>query len=202
MSRVIILIGGMPTAGKSTIATAIANQLGIPWFSTDQIRTIMEGCVRRSDYPLLFNAEGHSAESFLTTYTPEEIADMEYRQSEEVWPAIKNFIEKDWVWSRGFVLEGINIVPELVARDYQDGPRVRSVFLSDMSDERIRHVVHTRGLFGPPDQTPDHLKQVEVEWTRLFDARVRSAALVNNMTVVEVNKNQDDISQVLDALSL
>ncbi len=198
----IILIGGMPTAGKSTVAAALAKRLNLPWFSTDQIRTIMEATTDSSDYPLLFNAENHTAQSFLSHYSASEIADMEYGQADEVWPVIRYFINKDWVWSRGFVLEGVNITPKHVHADFADDKRVQSVFLSDVHEANIRKVVHERGLFGPPQETPDHLKKIEVEWPRLFDEKLRADAKEVNLPVVDVTKTDEDVPTILRLIGL
>ena len=50
----IILIGGSPTAGKSYTARKISEELKLPRVSTDTIRGMMRGIVRKKDYPDLF----------------------------------------------------------------------------------------------------------------------------------------------------
>ncbi len=197
--RTIILIGGMPTAGKSTIAKQLGHKLKLPVFSTDQVRTIMEAVVTPADYPLLLNARGFTAETFLSRYTPAEIADMQYRQAGEVWPAIKYFIDHDWVWSDGFIIEGINITPQH-AKDFADKDHVRAVFVSDNDRERVREVIVKRGLFGPPADTPDHLKRLEAEWTLLFDQMIRRDATVHGATLVDIAKSDTDLTRVMRAI--
>jgi len=142
----IYLIGGAPTVGKSTIAAALARHYGLPWISTDQIRDIMRTVADRGDYPKLFTPEHYDAERFLTEFSAEEIARMELEQGEEVWPAIKQFIEDDYTWKQGFVMEGVNILPHLVARDFARAEQVRAVFLVDENEDRMREVIFNRGL--------------------------------------------------------
>jgi 2-phosphoglycerate kinase len=49
--RQIILIGGAPTVGKTSIAKLLSKHLGIPWISTDMIREIMRGTVDNEELP-------------------------------------------------------------------------------------------------------------------------------------------------------
>lgn len=42
MQGTIILIGGAPTTGKTTLAKALSRVLGLPWISTDHIRAWMQ----------------------------------------------------------------------------------------------------------------------------------------------------------------
>lgn len=192
----------MPTAGKSTIAAQVAKHLNLPWLSTDQIRTLMMTPAHKEEYPLLFNADGHTAESYLTTYSAEQVATQELMQSDEIWPTIQYFIDRDWVWRDGFVLEGINITPFLVRKTFGDTNSIAAVFLSDKDVGRTKQVIFNRGLFGPPADTPDALKEKELEWTLLFDKEIRRQADKTGLPLVEIEKSHEDIEKVLSALGL
>jgi len=50
----IILIGGAPTTGKSTIAMRLSEELHLPVISTDQIRTIIQSIADPHIHPNLF----------------------------------------------------------------------------------------------------------------------------------------------------
>src|SRR3989338_6307131 len=115
--KTIILIGGAPTTGKSTIAEMLARHLDIPWISTDQIREMLRAVVKREDLPKLFTPKDYTAEKFLTEFSSEQIVDSEMGHGEAIWPAIKRLVEQDWVWERGFVLEGVEILPHLVSEN-------------------------------------------------------------------------------------
>ena len=114
MARTIILIGGTPTVGKSTIASLLSNRLQIPWISTDQTRDIMQAVADEKKYPDLYNDAGYSAETFLTTFSAEEIAELEIKQGIAAWPGNKKLIEGDYTWRDGFIFEGVGIIPELL----------------------------------------------------------------------------------------
>ena len=59
MSKQIILIGGMPTGGKTTIAKNLSKQLNLPWISTDQVGQIMREVATREKHPKLFTWEDY-----------------------------------------------------------------------------------------------------------------------------------------------
>ena len=200
INKTIILIGGAPTTGKSTIGRLVAQHLGLPWISTDQIREIMRTVVKRKDLPKLFTPEGYDAEKFLTEFSAEQIVKMEMEQGEAVWSAVKKLIEDDWVWENGFVVEGVNILPRLVAKDFGSNENVRSVFLVDEDGDRIRDVVFTRGLWDGANTYSDDVKEKEVEWVLLFSHKLKEEAEKYGYPLVEVKKNKDDLAAVLKVL--
>jgi 2-phosphoglycerate kinase len=200
MKRKIILIGGMPTAGKTTIARKVASHFNLPYISGDQIRLIMQSVANIDKFPLLFNSEKLTAEEFLTKYTAEEIAEMEYEQGNEVWLGIAHFIEHDWVWRSGCVIEGVSILPLLVKK-HTSKHDVEAVFLSDSNHIRIQHVVYNRGLFDDASTYSDDVKDKEIEWVKLFDQKLRVDALSASYPIIEINKDDSDIENVLAVLS-
>jgi 2-phosphoglycerate kinase len=124
----IILIGGMPTAGKSTIAKLLSNQYDLPWFSTDQMRHIARSAASSQELPALFQSCNYSAEEYLRKFSPQEIADMEYEQGVQLWPITSSFIQNDSTWRDGFILEGVNILPHLFNRDFSAQPNTKAIF--------------------------------------------------------------------------
>jgi 2-phosphoglycerate kinase len=170
----IILIGGAPTTGKSTLAEQVAKHFAIPWISTDQIRKIIRKVASRAAHPKLFNPEGYSIERFLTEFSTERIFQIELDQAEAVWAVAQAFIKEDWMWNRGFVVEGVHILPHLAACDFKDDRRVRAVFLVDEDSERMRRVIYTRGLSGDARAYSDDVKEKEVEFVRMFSRRLRA----------------------------
>lgn len=201
MTRDIILIGGMPTAGKSTIAEGVSKHFRLPWISTDQIRTIMKSVADRGSFPELFNDTDYSAEDFLNKFLAQEIADMVFRQSIETWNGIQELIENDWTWRSGVVIEGVNILPFLVKESYGENNNVKAVFLSDSNEQRISQVVYNRGLFDDADKYSDSVKAKEVEWVKIFNKKLIEDATMAGYPVVDIAKNSDDLQKVLELLS-
>jgi 2-phosphoglycerate kinase len=201
MPRIVILIGGAPTVGKSTMAQLLSHRLSLPWISTDQIREVMQTVADEAQHPKLFNAGHTEAETFLNAYMPEQIADMELEQGEAVWAGVIKFIENDYTWKDGFIMEGVGILPKLVAT-IQDND-VKSIFLIDRNEERMKNVIYARGLWGDADTYPDYLKEKEVHWATLFSHKLEKEARRYGLSVVEVEKNsQTDLAKVCELLGL
>lgn len=201
MTKKIILLGGAPTTGKSTIAQALANNFNLPWISTDQIRNTMRITASRDTYPNLFNPEGYDAERFLTEFSAEQIVDMEFRQSEAAWMGIKAFIENDYTWNDGFVIEGVNILPHLVAKDFEGHDDIKAIFVVDHDSEKMRKVIYERGLWDDANKYPDSLKEKEVEWATLLSQRLEAEAKEHGFPLIEVHKNGDDVERIVSVLS-
>ncbi len=182
----IILIGGAPTTGKSTLAKDLAKHFDIPWISTDQIREIMKAVAKEEEYKNIFNTKGFNVKSFYKKYSPKEISNMEFEQGKEVWKGVKALIKHGWVWRDGFVLEGLNILPSLINRDFKDDKNIKSVFLIDKNEERIRKVIFERGLWDDPEKYPDYIKESEIEWVKLFNDKITKEAKKYNMPCIEV----------------
>lgn len=202
MARMIILIGGMPTTGKTTLARELSRRLALPWLSTDQTRLVMQGVADPKQYPQLLSAHGLSAAEFFQRFSPEEIAEREYMHGIETWPGNKKLIEDDFTWREGFVLEGVNILPSLLP-SLQTASDVRSIFLTDEGDDALRQAIFSRGLYADADTYADELKEYEIMWARLFDQRIQAEAQQYGYPVVRVQKDSEiDMPNVLSALGL
>ncbi|HMQ09476.1 MAG TPA: hypothetical protein PKC31_02440 [Candidatus Nanoperiomorbaceae bacterium] len=202
MSKLVILIGGAPTVGKSTIATLLADHLHLPWLSTDQTRDIMLAITSKKDYPDLHSDDDYDAVSFLNTFDTQEIVDREWKQGIEAWPGNKKLIEDDYTWQQGFIFEGVGILPELLSTLHADVD-IRPIFLIDNDESRIRDVVFRRGLWDIADSYPHDVKEKEVAWAKLFGEKLEKSAVEHGYPVVHVKKNSvKDLDLVLNALNL
>ena len=113
-----------------------------------------------------------------------------------------NKAEDDYTWKRGFVVEGVNILPHLVAKDFNNDLNIKAVFLVDEDADRTRHVVFTRGLWDDAHTYSDDVKEKEVEWSLLFSHKIKIEAEKHGYPCVEVTKNNNDLESVLKVLEL
>jgi 2-phosphoglycerate kinase len=199
MKKQIILMGGMPTAGKSTLAEGLSKHLNLPWISTDQIGIMMRAVGTRETHPTLFTWEDYDGFRYLSDYTADEIADNEFALSDAVWLGVRKLIKEDYDWADGFIVEGDVILPRLVAQDFSDAINVKAVFIGDQDIERVRNVVFTRNFAGAGGY-PDDVKEKEVEWVLNYAGKLKSQVLEHNMPWVEIEKNEHDLAKVLAAL--
>jgi 2-phosphoglycerate kinase len=194
------LIGGAPTVGKSTIAAALAAHLNIPWISTDQIRDIMRTVADRAVHPKLFNPEGYGAETLFDAFSTEQLVEIEVGQGEAAWTGIRALIERDYTWPQGFVVEGVNLLPHLIARDMPPDDATRTVFVTDADPDRMREVVFTRGIWDEAGRYPDSVKEKEFAWVLQYDAWLKAQALARGFPVVALRKDASDLGRILEAL--
>jgi 2-phosphoglycerate kinase len=203
MTKQIILVGGMPTAGKSTVAESLSKHLNLPWISTDQIGMIMRAVASREKHPGLFTWEDYGGFGYLNQFTADEIVDNEFAKSEAVWLGVRKLINQDYAWNNGFIIEGDDILPHLVAQDFSDSSNIKTVFIGDLDIDRVRNVVFARNFAGKDASAyPDDFKEKEVEWILNFRKKLKSQVLKYKMPWVEVEKNEHDLTKVLTALGL
>ena len=172
-----ILIGGAPTVGKSYFTRKIAEELKLPWISTDSIREAMRKLVMKEDYPELFHFadQNITAESYLSTHTPQQIVDSEVSESISVWKGVQAYLDTDYVWKQ-YLVEGVAIIPKLVTTLDKTKYDIKPIFLVDENEDRIRQVVYTRGLWDDAKTYSDSVKEIEVQWAILFNDYIKSEA--------------------------
>ena len=150
---------------------------------------------------LFIPEELYSAQAYLTTQTLEQIVERNLREGDAVWPGIKAVVDFEWSSTNALIIEGIDITPSLVHTTY-DSTKCKAVFLVDEDGDRIREVVHTRGLWDDPHAYADDLKEKEVEWVRAYSARIRLEAEKYGYPCLEVSKSADDFAALLKTLDL
>ena len=75
-----------------------------------------------------------------------------------------------------------------------------TVFLSGTNKERINTVLLNRGLWGDAKTYPDDVKEKELEWSLVFNERLRVEAIKHGYSLVEIAKAGEDVTKVLDAI--
>lgn len=199
----IILIGGSPTAGKSYTARKLAEDLKLPWISTDTIREQMRWIVRKEDYPDAFHhfieSGSDKAIEFLTHNTAEQIVEHQNKESVEIWKGVRGIIEGDYAWGN-FIVEGVAILPELVAnQEWKTKKDIKALFLIDEDKDRVRNTIFTRGLWDEPQKYPDNIKEKEVEWVFAFNEYIKKEAEKYNFPVISVDRKSyiDEVKKIL-----
>jgi len=189
----IILIGGSPTVGKSFTARKLAEWLKIPWISTDTIREQMREIVKKKDYPMLyFSVEGLNSKPgyYLKKHSAEQIVKHQNQESIEVWKGVKAIIETDYVWN-SFIVEGVAILPKLVAKLAKKNKNIKAFFLVDENLNRVRKTIFTRGLWDDAHKYPHDVKEKEVEWVGVFNKYLIKESKKYKFPVIRAGKQKN-----------
>ncbi len=195
----IILIGGAPTVGKSYLAERLAQDLKLPWMSTDIIREWMRELItHREEFPNLFDfdhREHADPVEYLTTRTAQEIVDHQNLESVQTWKGVEALVKKNYVWD-SFIIEGVAILPQFAADLAKRNPRVKPVFLLDHDADRLREVIYTRGLWDDADKYPDTVKDKELAWVMLFNSWIERECKKVGLPTIEVQRGDSYIEEV------
>lgn len=113
-------IGGPPRVGKSILAYALARKLGGHVVSTDAIRmAAKKACMdHESDLFIINRTENASDEEWLDLRLnrPHEVVENQNRESRAAWRSIVSFCNTFVEDSEIHIVEGVALLPELVAR--------------------------------------------------------------------------------------
>ncbi len=195
----IVLIGGSPTAGKSHTARKIAEELKLPWISTDTIREIMRKIVRKEDYKTLFlhaDATPEMGVDFLNNNSAKEIVKIVNKESEDTWKGVKALLETDYVFG-SYIVEGVAILPNLIKEFISENKNAVALFLIDEDIERVRKTIFTRGLWDDAKKYPDNVKVKEVRWVVAFNNYIKKEAKKYGFPVVSVGNRSDYLKEII-----
>lgn len=143
---VIILIGGAPGVGKSTIASELGYRLGIPrMVSTDAVRQALRSLISPELSPLLhessytaWRAELLPPERIDAKPEPVRVIRGFRAQIQQLATAITAIIERSLQENMSLVMEGIHLVPGLSPRGSFEGALVVELMLMVENEENHR----------------------------------------------------------------
>lgn len=147
----ILLLGGATGAGKSTVATQVAGQLGITRIvSTDAVREVMRATISRDLLPHLHVSSFEAVEAITTAPTTRhEPADPLLtgflRQTRAVAVGIEQVVRRAVAEQVDAVVEGVHVVPGMLALPEPDQAIVVQVTLCIEDADQHRHNFHVRG---------------------------------------------------------
>jgi len=115
-SNKVILIGGAPGAGKTTLGSALAVKLGVTSLTIDDLVTAVVAVTTPETHPGIHALrKGPHTEYFTNSSVEQLIADATLRH-EATWPMIQQLVRKYTKSGRGIVIDGWHIRPEWVAQ--------------------------------------------------------------------------------------
>jgi len=207
----VLLIGGTSGCGKSTVATALANQLDIVRMqSTDMLREVMRTMISERLLPILhtssFNAwsvlAGH--ENHLEQDEDMLLAEGFRAQVELLSAASEAVIERavrERVW---LILEGVHIHPAIMEKIPQDSDAVIApIMLAVLKRRDLRERIRGRGTKAPRRRSGRYLEHFDAIWR--LQSFLLSEADRTKIPII-VNSDRDKVVReimrsVIDTLS-
>jgi 2-phosphoglycerate kinase len=186
----IILIGGAPATGKTTLAKKLSKKYNCPWISTDFIRSWMKNIISKKDFPNLFHFSNITAEEYYKKHTINETIKLEKLRDKEVFKGIKTFIEKNHNWDL-FIIEGISIHPEFISKLKSKNYKIYPIFFIENNEERIKNILYTRGLWGDAKTYEDWVKNIEQKYLLKTNSHYLKNCKKLKLPYFEIDKNRN-----------
>jgi 2-phosphoglycerate kinase len=135
----VILVGGAPMSGKTSLARKLAAKLEYSCCSTDDLAQAVRDVTNPTTHPG-FHVMGDEdyREYYINRSLEQLILDAQY-QHQSTWPAIEAVIRNHAAWGTPVIIEGWGLLPEPVAK--LNLPGVQSLFLivnEAVLEKRIR----------------------------------------------------------------
>lgn len=112
---IVVLIGGAPGAGKSTLGRALAARVDAASLTADDLLTAAQGVTTPESHPgLHVMVHRDSIEYFTTSSLAQLIEDATF-QHEATWPAIEAVIRRHARWGPRIVIDGWALRPDKAA---------------------------------------------------------------------------------------
>ena len=139
----VILIGGAPKCGKSTLAQAIARKLDYEHVNTDDIGIAVRAVTSAISHPALHPMAGFDYREYYLSRSIDELLEDALTAHRGLWPAISSVAEAHASWGKAAVIEGWAILPELVASTrMKDICALWLIAEEHVFEQRIRAVEH------------------------------------------------------------
>ena len=206
----VIVIGGTTGCGKSTIATSLANQLGIVRMqSTDLLREVMRTMMSREEYPALhtssYDAWRHVAGAAASSKKDDVAAPVEagFRaQAELVSAASQAVMERARRERVSLVLEGVHAHPEMVEQIDMEDAIVVHVLLAVLKKRKLKRRLSSRAEQASERRAERYLASFDQIW-QLQSHLLAEADRTNTPIVINDDRDQavrEIMRTILDSL--
>jgi len=203
----LLLIGGAPGSGKSTIATALASQLDIfRTQSTDMLREVMRMLMPERLLPVLHRSSFEAWRALPDAdgdadgdAGPEDRVVAGYRsQTELLTVSCEAVVQRATRERVSMVLEGVHIDPSVVRRlEHDDDVFVVPIMLGILKQGALRKRIRGRGGKVPQRRSERYLKNFDAIWQ--LQSFLLSEADKDQIAIVA---NEDRDSTVAEILSI
>ncbi len=192
----LLFIGGIPGSGKSTIATEVANRLGIVRTqSTDMLREVMRIMIPEKLAPSLHTSSFNAGKAMHIPEfynNPDEHLFYGFQmQSEMVEVACEAVTQRALNENVSMIVEGVHIRPSLLKKIESDDAVVVPVCLAVLNKKRLVRFIKGRSNENKQRRAKRYLENIEDIWQLqsilLSEADNEDIEIIDNRKVVDTS---------------
>jgi 2-phosphoglycerate kinase len=191
----VVLIGGAPMSGKTTVSRLMAKRLGHGCFSTDDLGEAIRAVTTSQSHPALHPMEGSDYREYYVSRSIEDLIKDAEREHQALWPAVEVVIRAHATWRSPLLLEGWALRPARVSRlDLLGTVSLWLIVDERLLEERIRaDVAFYRGA-----SDEDVMKRKCLARSVWYNTHVREAVSQWGLTAVQVPRraSPDEICEI------
>jgi 2-phosphoglycerate kinase len=179
----VILIGGAPLVGKTTVARKLAARLEYSCLSTDDLIQAVIALTTEQSHPHLHLLEHKDDRQYFITHSVARlVADAQIR-NQAVWPAVKKIIMNHGRYTTPIIVEGWALMPEKVAQ--LEMGQVASLWLV-ASPQVFEQRVRQESEFFRSTAMEEVFIRKFIDRSTICNDNLRKAAGALNLPLVEV----------------
>jgi 2-phosphoglycerate kinase len=192
-----VLIGGVTGVGQSTVATLLANRLGITRVvATDQVRQVVRAFFSHEFMPAVHHSSFDVAGA-LPTLAGDDAAVVAgfLRQVEDISPGINAIVERAVSERLPIVIEGVHLIPEVPDPELCRRAITARATMVVRNEEAHRAHFHLRSLSSPrpPGRYLGAFERIRTLQEHLIE-RAESAGI----PIIDVGNVESSLKQVLE----
>src|SRR5262245_30792658 len=179
----VIVIGGAPFAGKTTLAKRLAAQRGYALVAIDDLGTALRALTTPLSHPALHPMAGWDYRAYYVAHTPPTLIEHSRREHQALWPAMAAVIHAHLQWAGPVILEGWQLDPDRVCA--VSHPHLRTCWL--LVDEAVVEArLRADTTFSQGCTDVERLIRYYLARSRWVNDRGRQAAVHEAGAVLEV----------------
>jgi 2-phosphoglycerate kinase len=169
----VLIMGGAPFSGKTTLAKRLAAQRGYGLVAIDDVGTAVRAVTTPRSHPALHPMAGWDYRAYYLAHPPVTLIHHSRQEHDALWPAIAAVIHAHLQWAGPVILEGWQLDPDRVAS--LTHPQLRACWLL-VDDAVLEARLRADMAFYQGASDVERLIQHYLARSRWANARVRRAA--------------------------